>query len=194
VSQADPGEVTRLLVRWSSGEEQALAELTPLVYGELRRIASRYLRKERSDHTLQATALVNEAYLRLVDQTRVDWKNSLHFMALASQMMRRILVDHARTRRYAKRGGGARPISLEAAPEVSMDAAPDLIEVDEALDRLAEVHPELARVVELRFFGGLTSEEIAKLLDLSVPTVTRRWRLARAWLYRHLSGKPQNGD
>jgi RNA polymerase sigma factor (TIGR02999 family) len=194
VSQADPGEVTRLLVRWSSGEEQALAELTPLVYGELRRIASRYLRKERSDHTLQATALVNEAYLRLVDQTRVDWKNSLHFMALASQMMRRILVDHARTRRYAKRGGGARPISLEAAPEVSMDAAPDLIEVDEALDRLAEVHPELARVVELRFFGGLKSEEIAKLLDLSVPTVTRRWRLARAWLYRHLSGKPQNGD
>jgi RNA polymerase sigma factor (TIGR02999 family) len=187
VSQADSGEVTRLLVRWSEGEEQALAELTPLVYSELRKIAGRYLRKERSDHTLQATALVNEAFLRLVDQSRVDWKNSLHFMALASQMMRRILVDHARKRRYEKRGGGARPISLDSAPEISADNGSDLIEVDVALDRLVQVHPELARVVELRFFGGLTSEEIAKLLDVSVPTVTRRWRLARAWLYRHLS-------
>ena len=188
------GDVTGLLIDWSNGDEQALAKLTPLVYTELRRVAQRYLRRERADHTLQATALVHEAFLRLVDQKQVQWRNSLHFTALAAQMMRRILIDHARSHRYAKRGGGAATISLDDAPEIAADATPDLIELDDALHRLSELEPELGRIVELRFFGGMTSEEIAELLGVSVPTVTRRWRMARAWLYRSLTGDDAHGE
>ena len=187
------GDVTRLLVEWSDGDEEALAKLAPLVYDEMHRLARRYLRRERSDHTLQATALVNEAFVRLIDQRRVQWRNSLQFIALGAQMMRRILVDHARSRGYAKRGGGAPRVSLDEVPEVSDEAAPDVLEVDEALTKLAQDHPDLARVVELRFFGGLTSEQIAELLGIAVPTVTRRWRMARAWLYRHLRGELEDG-
>ena len=183
------GDVTGLLVDWSNGDEQALDRLMPLVYDELRRLASRYLRRERPDHTLQTTALVHEAYLRLVDQRRVRWRNSLHFVALSAQIMRRILIDHARSHRYAKRGGKSRKVSLEEAPEVSAEQAPDLLEVDEALTKLTAVDAQLGRIVELRFFGGLKSEEIAEVLGISVPTVTRRWRLAKAWLYRHLAGE-----
>ncbi len=182
------GDLTQLLVDWSDGDEEAFAKLMPAVYDELHRLASRYLHKERRDHTLQTTALVHEAYLRLIDQTRVRWQNSLQFYALAAQMMRRILVDHARRHRYAKRGGGARKISLEDAPEVSMERAADLVAVDEALSALGEIDAELARIVELRFFGGFKTEEIAEFLGVSAPTVTRRWRIAKAWLYRYLSG------
>lgn len=182
------GDLTQLLVDWSDGDEEAFAKLMPAVYDELHRLASRYLHKERRDHTLQTTALVHEAYIRLIDQKRVRWQNSLQFFALAAQMMRRILVDHARRQRYAKRGGGARKISLEDAPEVSMERAADLVAVDEALSALGEIDAELARIVELRFFGGFKTEEIADFLGVSAPTVTRRWRIAKAWLYRYLSG------
>jgi RNA polymerase sigma factor (TIGR02999 family) len=182
------GDVTRLLVDWSNGDEEALARLTPLVYDELHGLARRYMRRERGDHTLQATALVHEAFVRLVDQKQVHWRNTLHFTALAAQMMRRILIDHARGHRYAKRGGGAPKVSLEDAPPIAAAASPDLLEVDEALDRLSDVDPQLARIVELRYFGGMKSEEIAEVLGVSVPTVTRRWRMAKAWLFRHLTG------
>jgi RNA polymerase sigma factor (TIGR02999 family) len=185
----EAGDVTGLLVEWSNGDEAALEKLTPLVYDELHRLAARYLSHERAGHTLQATALVHEAFIRLVDQRRVQWRNTLHFVALAAQMMRRILVDHARSRGFAKRGGGARKLSLDEAGEIGAEQVPDLLEVDVALDRLAELDPELARVVELRFFGGLKNEEIAEVLGVSVPTVVRRWRLAKAWLYRHLGGE-----
>jgi RNA polymerase sigma factor (TIGR02999 family) len=183
------GEVTGLLVEWSNGDEAALEKLTPLVYDELRRVAARYLSRERAGHTLQATALVHEAFVRLVDQRRVQWRNTLHFVALAAQMMRRILVDHARSHAYAKRGGGAKKLSLDEAGELASQQIPDLLEVDVALDRLAGLDPELSRVVELRFFGGMKNEEIADVLGVSAPTVVRRWRLAKAWLYRHLSGE-----
>jgi RNA polymerase sigma factor (TIGR02999 family) len=188
-AQGAEGDVTGLLVEWSNGDEAALEKLTPLVYDELHRVAARYLSHERAGHTLQATALVHEAFVRLVDQRRVQWRNTLHFVALAAQMMRRILVDHARSHAYAKRGGGARKLSLDEAGELAADQVPDLLEVDVALDKLAELDPELSRVVELRFFGGLKNEEIAEVLGVSVPTVVRRWRLAKAWLYRHLGGE-----
>jgi RNA polymerase sigma factor (TIGR02999 family) len=182
-------DVTSLLERWSGGDQRALDELWPLVYDELHAIAARSMRRERGDHTLQATALVNEAYLRLVDQSRVSWHSSLQFLAIAAQMMRRILIDHARRAAMAKRGGGVRAVSLEHAPEPSLERPSDILALDEALTRLAEAEPQLARIVEMRFFGGMTSEEIAEALELSVPTVTRRWRLARAWLYNQLSGE-----
>jgi len=157
-------------------------------------VASRQLRRERSDHTLQTTALVHEAYLRLIDQKRVRWRDSAHFAALAAQMMRRILIDHARKSRYAKRGGGAARVSLDDAPEIGVSGDPDVLAVDEALVQLAEVEPELARIVELRYFGGLNGEQIAEVLGVSVPTVTRRWRMARAWLYRYLTGGETDGS
>jgi RNA polymerase sigma factor (TIGR02999 family) len=189
MSASEGQDVTGLLIDWRDGDEAALGKLTPLVYDELYRLAERYLRRERADHTLQATALVHEAYVRLLDQRRVDWQSSLHFTAIAAQMMRRVLVDHARRHRTTKRGGDADKLSLEivgalAAPET----APDVLAIDEALNQLAELEPELSKIVELRFFGGLTSEEIAECLGISVPTVTRRWRMARAWVYRHLTG------
>ena len=181
------GDVTQLLVDWNNGDEAAEAKLLPVVYGELRKLAARYLKHERSDHTLQTTALVHEAYIRLVDQRRVEWRNSLHFFALAASMMRRILVDYARRRRYAKRGGGARTVSLDEVPEVSSERAEHLVAVDEALDALSAIDPELSRLVELRYFGGFENADVAELLGVSVPTVVRRWRVAKAWLYRYLA-------
>ena len=184
--------MTQLLVDWSNGDQRAMEKLAPQVYNELRRLAQSYMNRERADHTLQATALVNEAYLRLVDQTRVQWRDSVHFTALAAQMMRRILVDHARSHGYAKRGGGAAKIPLDKAPEVAAEN-PSVVDVDEALDALTAVDEQLAKIVELRFFGGMTNDETAEVLGVSVPTVVRRWRMAKAWLYRYMSGEDADG-
>lgn len=185
-----PSDVTSLLVRWSEGDQQALEQVLPLVYGELRRIASNQLRRERKDHTLAPTALVNELYLRLVDQRRTSWQNRAHFFGLAAQLMRRILVDYARTRSAGKRGGGVARIPLDEV--LDGDALPDdsgvadVLAIDDALERLASIDPDQARIVELRFFGGLNVDEIAAVLGRSPRTVKREWRLARAWLYREL--------
>jgi RNA polymerase sigma factor (TIGR02999 family) len=181
-----PVEITRLLVAWSGGDEKALDKLMPLVYGRLRRLAASYLRRERPDHTLQTSALVNEAYLRLIAQDQVTWRDRAHFFALAAQMMRRILVDHARRHSYAKRGGPARNLSPVELDRVTIEKDPDVVAVDEALNALAEKDPQQAKLVELRYFGGLTKEEIAEVLGISSATVTRRWRLAKAWLFRYL--------
>ncbi len=188
------GEVTQLLKAWSDGNEEALAELMPAVYDELHSLAASYLRRERPDHTLQTSALVHEAYLRLVDQKRVRWHNRVHFFGIAAQAMRRILVDHARSQLYAKRGSGVRKLSLDEALTVSAQRAPELIALDDALTSLAAMDPQQARIVELRFFAGLTSEEIGHVLDVSVSTVTRGWRTARAWLYRSLTEGAPNGS
>ncbi len=183
----DKGDVTRLLSAWSDGDEEALSALMPLVYDELRSLAAAYLRRERPDHTLRTSALIHEAYLRLVDQKRVRWHNRVHFFGVAAQAMRRVLVDHARSQQQAKRGGGARKVSLEEALTVAPEQAPELVALDEAMERLAAIDPRQAKIVELRFFGGLTSEEIGRVLGVSIPTVTRGWRMARAWLYRSLT-------
>lgn len=188
------GEVTRLLLAWSDGDEHALADLMPRVYDELRSLAASYLRRERPGHTLQTSALVHEAYLRLVDQTRVRWHDRRHFFGIAAQAMRRVLVDHARGHLYAKRGGGARRLSLDEALTAAAESAPELVALDEALDRLAAADPQQAKIVELRFFGGLTGEEIGELLGVSVSTVTRGWRLARAFLYRSLTAGDPHGS
>ncbi len=187
MSASSAGDATGLLIDWSHGDDRALERLTPMVYDELHRLAAHYLRGERPDHTLQTTALVNEAYMRLIDQRRIEWRSSLQFVGLAAQMMRRILIDHARSHRSAKRGDGAQKLSLDDTPQISGHRPAELLAVDEALGELAERDPQLARLVELRFFGGLNSEEIAEVLGVSVPTVTRRWRMAKAWLYRYLS-------
>jgi RNA polymerase sigma factor (TIGR02999 family) len=177
--------VTALLRAWRRGDQTAFERLTPLVYGELRRRAHRYLRGERPGHTLQATALVHEVYLRLVKVDEVDWHDRSHFFALAARQMRRILVDTARARGYQKRGGGAQQVTLDEALVVS-DKPPDLVALDEALSVLADQDARKARVVELRFFGGLTNEEIARALDISTDTVTRDWQMAKLWLRREL--------
>lgn len=179
------GEVTELLVAWSNGDRQALARLLPKVYDELRRLASSYLRHERPDHTLETRALAHEAYLRLVQQERVTWRNRAHFFGVAAQMMRRILVDHARSHGYAKRAGGSR-VSLVEALALPVERAPDLVALDEALTDLATIDAEQAKIVELRFFGGLKTDEIAQVLGISTATVARRWRMVKAWLYHHL--------
>lgn len=184
--QEGPVEITRLLIAWSGGDERALNVLMPLVYGRLRRLAASYLRHERADHTLQTSALVNEAYLRMISQDQVSWRDRTHFYAVAAQMMRRILVDHARHHRYAKRGGPLRNLTPMELDLVTDDKDPDVMSVDEALNALAEKDPQQAKLVELRYFGGLTKEEIAEVLGISSATVTRRWRLAKAWLYRYL--------
>jgi RNA polymerase sigma factor (TIGR02999 family) len=181
-------EVTGLLLAWSEGDRDALDTLLPRVYGELRRLAASHLRRERAGHTLETRALVHEAFLRLVDQERVAWRSRGHFFGIAAQMMRRVLVDHARRHLYAKRGGGAPRFSLEEGLTLAPERAPELVALDEALGELERIAPRNARIVELRFFGGLTAEEIAEALGLSAPTVTRGWRMARAWLYRRLSG------
>ena len=182
-----PKEVTQLLVDWSGGNKAALDQLMPLVHRELRRLASSYLRKERSDHTLQTTALVNEAYLRLIDQHSVEWQNRAHFFGIASQLMRRILVDHARSRHVAKRGGGARHVPLDEAIVVSAQRAADVLALDEALRALAAIDQRKSRIVEMRFFGGLSIEETAEVLAVSPGTVMRDWTLAKAWLRREIS-------
>ena len=183
------GEVTAMLGAWQHGEREAAERLFELVYRELRAIAGQYFRRERAGQTLQPTALVHEAYLRLVDQTRVEWKNRGHFFAVASQAMRRALVDHARSRDAAKRGGGAEPEPLGVEVPTPTPMPPiDVLALDQALDRLAAADPELARVVELRFFGGLSMEDTASALGISLRTAQSDWAFARAWLYRALTG------
>lgn len=181
-----PQEVTELLIAWSDGDRGALDKLLPLVEAELRRIAHRQMRRERAGHMLQTTALVNEAYLRLVDQREVRWRNRAHFFALAAQMMRRILIDHARKLSYAKHGGGAAHVPLDEAAILTDERAAELVALDEALSDLAEVDGRKARVVELRYFGGLDIDEVAEVLKVSSDTVTREWKRARAWLRREL--------
>jgi RNA polymerase sigma-70 factor, ECF subfamily len=181
------GEVTLLLRQWREGDQRAFERLSELVYGELRRMARGYLAGERRDHTLQPTALVHEAYLRLVDQKAMAWEDRRHFFALAATTMRRILVDHARGQRCEKRGGDQRRVGLDAVDELpAADRAAEVIAVDEALERLAVEDRLKASVVELRFFAGLTNEEVATVLGLSEPTVRRHWRTAKLWLYREL--------
>jgi len=189
--QPDPNtraNVTQLLIGYGKGDRTALDEMLPLVYSELKRLASYYLSRERSGHTLQTTALVHEAYMRLVDQQHVDWKNRAHFLGLAAEMMRRILVNHARDRAAAKRGGGAKRISLSMVGEVGEQPDIDLIALDQALTELAALDARKSRIVELKFFGGMTTEETAEVMEISVATVEREWVVARAWLYRAVAG------
>lgn len=176
-----------MLAEWREGNQSALDELYPLVYDELHRLARRYMSRERKDHTLQTTALINEAYVRMVDQKNVNWANRSHFFAISAQIMRRILIDHARRHAYAKRGGGAQQVSLEEVAAIAPQQGRELVRLDEALKTLAERDPRRCQVVELRYFGGLNNEEIAGVLHVSENTVTRDWNMARAWLYQQLS-------
>jgi len=185
-------EITQLLAEWRDGNQSALDELYPLVYDELHRLARRYMSRERKGHTLQTTALINEAYVRLVDQKNVQWANRSHFFAISAQIMRRILIDHARRHAYAKRGGGAQQVSLDEVAAVASNCGRELLRLDEALKSLAEMDPRRSQVVELRYFGGLNNEEIAGVLDVSENTVTRDWNMARAWLYQQLTGSGAN--
>ena len=181
-------QITERLIAWGSGETSALDDVMRAVYQELRRMADHYLRLERPDHTLQPTALVHEAYLRLIDQRKVSWQNRAHFFGVAAQMMRRILVDHARTKQRGKRGGAARKLSLDEVMNLSQGRAADLVALDDALKALAEIDPRKSQVVELRFFGGLSVEETAEVLGVSPQTVLRDWKLAKAWLYQAMKG------
>jgi RNA polymerase sigma factor (TIGR02999 family) len=181
-----PQDVTQLLLAWSQGEHTALEKLTPLVYKELHRLARRYMRGERSDHTLQTTALVNEAYLRLIDCSKVRWQNRAHFLAISAQVMRRVLVDMARSRNYQKRGGEAEKLPLDDALAVSDERSTDLVVLDDALSALAAVDPRKSQVVELRFFGGLSAQETAEVLKVSPDTILRDWKLAKVWLLREM--------
>jgi RNA polymerase sigma factor (TIGR02999 family) len=185
-------DITQLLAKWSDGNQSALDELYPLVYDELHRLARRYMSRERKGHTLQTTALINEAYVRLVDQRNVHWANRSHFFAISAQIMRRILIDHARRNAYAKRGGGAQQVSLEEVAAVTPDPGRALVRLDEALKSLAERDPRRSQVVELRYFGGLNNAEIAGVLKISENTVTRDWNMARAWLYQQLTETAAN--
>jgi RNA polymerase sigma factor (TIGR02999 family) len=181
--------VTRLLLAWSNGDRDALEDLIPVVYGELRRIAARYFRHERPDHTLQPTGLVHEAYFKLIDQDHARWQNRAQFFGVAAQLMRRILVDHARTRVAAKRGGGMTPITLIDVAEASSPRGVDVIVLDDALTRVTSLYPGQGRLVELRYFGGLTIEETGEAMGISPATVKRQWMVARAWLLRDLKGE-----
>src|SRR5687767_8004082 len=183
------GDVTQLLVSYGEGDRAALDALLPLVYDELRMIARSYLRQERSDHTLQPTGLVHEAYLRLINQQRVDWRNRAQFFGLAANMMRRILVNHAETRRAEKRGGGIQKVSLEEVAVALDEDAVDLLALDEALGRLEQFDKTKSEIVELKFFGGLTIAEIAEVTKTSTATVEREWAFARGWLYNALTGE-----
>jgi len=179
--------VTQLLIDWSKGDKQALERLMPLVYSELRRLATNYLRKERLGHTLQPTALVNEAYLRLVDQRNAHWQNRAQFFGISAQLMRRILVDHARQHQAVKRGGvGQRRLSITSAEAIVKENEIDFLALNEALEELSKMDPQQGRIVELKFFGGLSIEETAEVLNISHATVERDWKLARAWLRRKL--------
>jgi RNA polymerase sigma factor (TIGR02999 family) len=180
-------DVTQLLVRWSGGDQAALEQLMPLVYVELRRLASGYLRRERRDHTLQSTALVHEAFMRLVNQQEVKWQSRAHFFAIAAQMIRRILVDYARSQHAEKRGSGAVRLELDAALAIPLKTDVDLVLLNDALDRLAQLDPRQSRLVELRFFAGLSIEETAEVMQLSPATIKREWNSARAWLFREIS-------
>jgi RNA polymerase sigma factor (TIGR02999 family) len=180
-------EVTQLLVDWSNGDQTALDKLIPLVYDELRRMAHHYMARESPDHTLQTTALVNDAYLRLIDQKRTHWQNRAQFFGIAAQLMRRILVDHARSHAYAKRGGGAIQVPLDEGAVLSPQRAADILALDDALNQLATIDPRKCQIVELRYFGGFTVEETATLMEVSDVTVMRDWSLAKAWLRREIS-------
>lgn len=182
-------EITQLLRGWSDGDEQALEKLTPILYKELHRMAHRYMRQERPGHTLQTTALINEAYLRLIGWKNVRWQNRAQFFGVSARLMRKILVDFARSRNYAKRGAGARVISLEDAPGVSTDRARDIVALDEALERLAAMDARKSQIVELRFFGGLSLEETAEVLKVSSRTIRREWELAKTWLGREMTAE-----
>jgi len=188
VTQSQPPEgISQLLVKWSSGDESALEGLIPLVYDELRRLAKNYLRKERAGHTLQPTALVNEAYMRLADQKSMKWQNRAQFYGIAAQLMRRILVDHARLKHAEKRGGAEQQrLSITSAGEIAAMPDLDLLALHEALEELAEIDPQQARIVELKFFAGLSIEETAEVMNLGHATVERDWKMARAWLRRKL--------
>ena len=183
----DARDTTQLLVKWSKGDQQALQELMPRVYDELRRLAAHLLSREQAGHTLQPTALVHEAYLRLVDQTRVDWQNRAHFLAVAAQMLRRVLVDHARAKHRLKRSSGAVVLSLGESLVPGPERNLDVVALDEALSELARIDPQESRIVELRFFAGVSIEETAASLGISPATVKRDWAVARAWLYRRLT-------
>jgi RNA polymerase sigma factor (TIGR02999 family) len=187
MQQPSPQEITQLLLAWSDGDQTALEELVPLVETELRRLARHYLRQERPGHLLQTTALVNEAYLRLIDWQNVQWQNRAHFFGVAAQLMRLVLLEYARRQQARKRGASALKVSLEEAAVVADERGTDLIALDDALQSLAEIDRRKERVVELRFFGGLSVEETAEALKVSPRTVMREWELARAWLYRELS-------
>jgi RNA polymerase sigma-70 factor, ECF subfamily len=186
------GDVSQLLYAWSGGDPNALESLTPIVYRELHRLASHYMKRERPGHSLQTTALVNEAYMRLVDYKRMQWQNRAHFFAVSAQLMRRILVEHAR-RHNLKRGGGVQQVSLDQAAVVGSGRASDLVALDDALDALARLDARKVRVVEMRFFGGLSVEETAEVLKVSAVTVMRDWSTAKAWLYRELTGGTGDG-
>ena len=181
--------ITRLLVNWRNGDKAALDQLMPIVYEELRRLARGFMGRERNNHTLQTSALINEAYLKLVDQDETNWQNRAHFFAVAAQIMRHILVDHARSYGYEKRGAGAQRVSLDDAKVFSEERAGELVALDEALTDLAAVDPRKSRLVELRFFGGLNIDETAEVMDLSPTTVQREWRAAKAWLQRFIKGE-----
>ena len=183
-----PGVVTELLRAWGDGDDRALQQLTPLVEGELRRLARGYMARERRDHTLQATALVNEAFIRMTGAREVRWQDRAHFIGVSARLMRRVLVDHARSRGYQKRGGLVRRVTLTDGLAATPGPPVDVLELDRALDALAAVDPRKSRVIELRYFGGLTVEETASVLDVSVDTVKRDWRLAKLWLLRALQG------
>ena len=190
--RTQPENPTALLQAWGRGDQSAFDALVPLVHDELRRLARRHMGHERPGHTLQATALVNEAYLRLIDVKRMDWQNRAHFFAMSSRVMRRILVDAARARRYLKRGGGAQKVSLDEALLISDESGQDLVALDDALHTLAAMDPRKSQVVEMRFFGGLSVEETAEALHVSADTVMRDWRLAKVWLLRELGGKTRD--
>jgi len=190
--QRSTHEVTQLLIEWSNGDKAALDKLMPLIYDELRRLAHHYMSREHPGHTLQTTAVVNEAYLRLINRQRVRWQNRAHFLAIAAHLMLSILVDYARSHAYAKRGGAARKIALDEAMIISQERAAEVVALDEALGQLAEIDPQQSRIVEMRFFAGLTIEETAEVLSLSPATIKREWSTAKAWLYHELnkSGRP----
>lgn len=189
LSTSDTAEVTQLLLAWRAGDAGALDRLIPLIHAELHRIAGGFMRKERVDHTLQTSALVNEAYLRLIDAQQVEWQNRAHFFALSASLMRRVLVDFARERQARKRGGSLEQVSLDEAMGMELGSREDIVAVDEALTALTAVDERKSKVVELRFFGGLTETEIAEALQVSPETVRRDWRLAKAWLLKFLSGE-----
>ena len=182
-----PQEITQLLMSWSQGEKAALDHLVQLVYPELRRLAKRYMARESPEHTLQTSALINEAYLKLVDQKNVEWQNRAHFYAVAAQVMRHILVDHARSRNYAKRGGGALKLPLDEAAALTEQRATELIALDDALTNLAGLDARKSQIIELRFFGGLSMEETAEVMKISPSTVQREWRAAKAWIHHSMT-------
>ena len=189
-----PNEITERLIAWGAGDRAALDQLLPIVYQELRRIAGNYLRRENPGHTLQPTALVHEAWLRLVDQTRVDWRNRAQFFGVAAQLMRRILVDHAKTKHREKRGGDAVKFSLDDVINLSQERAADLLALDDALDGLARIDERTSHVVELRYFGGFSVEETAQILEVSPETVMRDWKMAKAWLYQQIRRETSDDD